>query len=297
MNSAKKYTVLLTLSAVAGGCGGHTGVTKTTTVAPAARPVYREATREQLLDHYNGLAHSLQSVNATVDLKPYAGSAYSGVITEYHEVKAFLLAERPYDIRMIGQVPVIGKTVFDMASNGQNFEVLIPSKNKFLVGPVSLTRPSSKPIENLRPQHLVDALLWPDIRKEEVVLPEEFNDELARYYVLSVLRGGYQSEFLRKIWFDRSDLHLARMQTYGPKGALLSDVRYAEWQAVDSADSGLREYPRAIRIDRPHDDYRLELTVAKVALNEQVPAERFTLTAPEGAEVVNLANTPEDQKP
>ena len=297
MNSAQKCTVLLTLSAVACGCGGRTGVTKTTTVPLAARPVYIEATPEQLLDRYNGLAHSLQSIDAIVDLKPYAGSAYSGVITEYHDVKAFVLAERPYDIRMIGQVPVIGKTVFDMASNGQNFEVSIPTKNKFLTGPVSLARPSNKPIENLRPQHLVDALLWPEVHKEEVVLSEEFNDELARYYVLSVLRGGYQSEFLRKIWFDRSDLRLARMQTYGPKGALLSDVRYAEWGAVNSPDSGLKEYPHTIRIDRPHDDYRLELTVSKVALNEQLPAERFRLTAPEGAEVVNLANAAEDKKP
>lgn len=294
MNSAQKCTVLLTLSAVACGCGGRGGVTKTTTVPPAARPVYMEATPEQLLERYNSLARNLQSIDATVDLKPYAGSAYSGVITEYHDVKAFLLAERPYDIRMIGQVPVIGKTVFDMASNGQNFEVSIPSKNKFLTGPVSLTRPAAKPIENLRPQHLVDALLWPEVRKEEVVLPEEFNDEMARYYVLSVLRGGYQSELLRKIWFDRSDLHLARLQTYGPKGALLSDVRYAEWQAVDSPDSSLKEYPRAIHIDRPHDDYRLDLTVSKISLNQQVPADRFTLDAPAGAEVVNLA---EEKKP
>jgi hypothetical protein len=297
MNSTQRCTVLLTLSAVACGCGGRSGVTKTTTVPPAERPVYMEAPPEQLLERYNALARNLRSIDATVELKPYAGSAYSGVITEYHDVKAFLLAERPYDIRMIGQVPVIGKTVFDMASNGQNFEVSIPSKNKFLVGPVSLTRPSAKPIENLRPQHLVDALLWPDVRKEEVVLPEEFNDELARYYVLSVLRGGYQSELLRKIWFDRSDLHLARLQTYGPKGALLSDVRYGDWRAVDSPDSVLKEYPHAIRIDRPHDDYRLELTVSKLVLNEQLPAERFTLNAPEGAEVVNLANAAEDKKP
>jgi len=294
MKSAQKCTVLLTLSAVACGCGGRGGVTRTTTVPAAARPVYLEASPEQLRDRYNTLARSLQSIDATMELKPYGGSAYSGVITEYHDVKAFVLAERPYDIRMIGQVPVIGKTVFDMASNGKTFEVSLPSKSKFLVGPVSLNRSSEKPIENLRPQHLVDALLWPDVRKEEVVLPEEFNDEAARYYVLSVLRGGYQSELLRRIWFDRSDLHLARLQTYGPKGALLSDVRYTDWQAVDSPDSALPGYPRAIRIDRPHDEYRLDLTVTKITLNQQLPAERFTLDAPAGAEVVNLA---EDKKP
>jgi hypothetical protein len=296
MNFARKCTVLVTLWALASGCGGHAGVRKTTTIPPASRPVYLEATPEELLDRYNLLARQVESLEATVELKPYAGSAYSGVISEYHEVKAFLLASRPYNIRMIGQVPVVGKTVFDMASNGHDFEVSIPPKNKFLVGPVSLNRPSAKPIENLRPQHLVEAILWPEVRKEEVVLPEEFNEESTRYYVLTVLRGGYQSEILRKIWFDRADLHVARLESYGPKGALLSDVRYANWQPLESPRAELKDYPRAIRIDRPRDEYRLDITVSKVAVNEPLAADRFTLDAPPGAEIVHLADSPENKK-
>jgi hypothetical protein len=297
MNFAWKCTVCLTLSALACGCGGRSGVTKTTNIPPATRPVALEATPEQLRDRYNSLARNLQSLNATVELKPSAGSAYTGVISEYHEVKAFLLASRPYNIRMIGQVPVIGKTVFDMASDGRDFEVSIPTKNKFLVGPVAYNHSSAKPIENLRPQHLVDALLWPEVHKEEITLPEEFNDELARYYVLTVLRGGYQSEILRKIWFDRADLHLARLQSYGPKGALLSDVRYSNWQPLEVLTSALAEYPRSIRIDRPRDEYRLDLSVSKIAINEPIAPDRFQLEAPQGDEVVHLTNTPEGQKP
>lgn len=289
--------VLLTLSALACGCGGRTGVVKTTNIPATSRPVYLEASREQLLDRYNLLAHNLQSVDATLELKPYAGSAYSGVITEYHDVKAFLLAARPYNIRMIGQAPVIGTTVFDMASNGQNFEISIPSRNKFLVGPVSLNRTSTKPIENLRPQHLVEALLWPEVRKEEVVLPEEYNDETARYYVLNVLRGGYESELLRKLWFDRSDLNLVRLETFGPKGVLLSDVRYGEWQPIETPTPDLKSYPRTMRIDRPHDEYRLDLTITKLVLNEPILPERFTLQPPAAAEVVQLTNGVEDKKP
>jgi len=287
----------LTLSAVACGCGGSSRVVTTKTVPVTSRPVELEATPEQLLDRYNALARNLQSLDATVELKPSAGSAYSGVISEYHEVKAFLLASRPYNIRMIGQVPVIGKTVFDMASDGHDFEVFIPSKNKFLVGPVATNRPSAKPIENLRPQHLVDALLWPEVRKEEVALPEEFNDESTRYYVLTVLRGGYQTEILRKIWFDRADLHVVRLQAYGPKGALLSDVRYGNWQPLSAPVSGLSEYPLSIRIDRPRDEYRLDMTVTRIALNESLAADRFDLQAPPGAEVVHLTDRAEDKKP
>jgi hypothetical protein len=287
--------VCLALSALACGCGGK-AVTKTTNVPAAARPVVQQSTQEQLLDRYNSLARNLQSLDATVELKPSAGSAYTGVISEYHEVKAFILASRPYNIRMIGQVPVVGKTILDMASDGKDFEVSIPPKNRFLVGPVSLNRPSDQPIENLRPQHLVDALLWPEIRKEEVTLFEEFNDESARYYILSVLRGGYKSEILHKIWFDRTDLRLVRLESFGPKGALLSDVRYSNWQPPDTSSSALAEYPRSIRIDRPHDEYRLDLAFTKVALNETLTPDRFQLQAPEGIEVTHLTDAPEDKK-
>ena len=297
MNSVRKRVVLLTLSALACTSGCRPAVTKTTTIPPATRPVAQEATPEQLLDRYNSFARNLQSLNATVEVKPTAGSAYTGVISEYHEVKAFLLASRPYNIRMIGQVPVVGKTVFDMASDAQNFEVSIPPKNKFLVGPVSLDRQSSKPIENLRPQHLVDALLWPEVRKEEIVLPEEFNDESARFYVLTVLRGGYQSEILRKIWFDRADLRVVRLQSYGPRGALLSDVRYSNWQPLDAPVPSLTEYPRVIRIDRPRDEYRLDMTVSKIALNEPLAADRFQLDPPAGAEVVHLSDSAGSKQP
>ena len=293
----RAYAVSVTLSALAGGCGGHSGVVKTTNVPAPSRPVALEATPEQLLDRYNGLARSLQSVDATVELKPSAGSAYSGVISEYHEVKAFVLASRPYNVRMIGQVPVIGKTVFDMASDGRDFEVSIPPKNKFLVGPVALNRPSAKPIENLRPQHLIDALLWPEVRKEEVTLPEEFNDESSRYYVLTVLRGGYQAEILRKIWFDRADLHVVRLESYGAKGTLLSDVRYTNWQPLQAPVAGLTEYPLSIRMDRPRDEYRLDMTVTKIVLNEALAADRFDLQAPAGAEVIHLGDPAGDKKP
>ena len=162
---AVAWTVLATLAAFAVGCGGGTKVSTKTVVPAAAKPVIKDATKEELLDKYNQIALGVKTVNTTVELKPTAGSRYSGVIEEYHEVKAFLLAARPASVRMIGQAPVIGTTVFDMASDGETFRVSIPSKNKFLVGQVATERNSSKPIENLRPQHLLEALLWPEIRK------------------------------------------------------------------------------------------------------------------------------------
>lgn len=302
----KTCMVLATLAAISCGCGGGRVVTGHTELPPAMRPVAKEATREELLDQYNQIAHSTQTVNATVELKPTAGSKYSGVIDEYHEVKAFLLAARPAQVRMIGQAPVVGTTVFDMASDGETFRVSIPSKHKFLTGPVVAEKNSSKPIENLRPQHLLDALLWPEIRKEEATFVREFNDENARYYVLTVLRGGYQTEVLREIWFDRADLQVARLQAFGPRGVLQSDVHLSGWQPLDAAASqsapstpanGTSSFPRAIRIDRPHEDYKLDLQVTKIVLNEELPADRFKLEQPAGSELVHVGDATENKQP
>ena len=102
--------------------------------------------------------------------------------------------------------------------------------------------PQRKPIENLRPQHLVDALLWPEIRKEEAVLFEEFNDEAARYYVLTVLARRLQNGNLAKDLVRSRRSARRAPPDYGPKGALLSDVRYADWQPC------VRPYPIGHRV-------------------------------------------------
>jgi len=308
MRCVETCLLAATLAAISCGCHGKT-ITSHRQIPAAERPVAKDATREELLDAYNAFARNMKTLNATVELKPIAGSKYSGVIDEYHEVKAFLLAARPAEIRMIGQAPVIGKTVFDMASDGDTFRVSIPTKNKFLVGSVAGERNSAKPIENLRPQHLLDALLWPEIRKEEAVTVREFNNEQGRYYVLTVLRGGYQLEVLREIWFDRSNLQVARIETFGPKGTLLSDVSFSDWEPLDSAPAqssasvfapttpapAVSSFPRAIVIERPHDDYKLELQVTRIALNEDIPADRFKLEQPAGSELVRVGETAENK--
>jgi outer membrane lipoprotein-sorting protein len=308
IKSAKHISFFVALTAAFYGCGGS-GKTATHVIPPAARPVIKDASEEELLEKYNAYVRRVKSVNATAELKTTTGSQYNGVIDEYHEVKAFLLASRPAEIRVIGQVPVVGKTIFDMASDGQQFELSIPPRNKFLEGPVAIERTSSKPIENLRPQHLYEALLWPDVQKAESVLFEEANDEVARYYVLTVLRGGYKTEILRKIWYDRSDLNVARFQSYGPKGVLLSDVRYSDWQPVTpdtsaansapeaSNSTAVLEYPRRIRLQRTHEEYRLDINFSKITLNEVLEADRFKITVPAGVEITHLGDAAEAKKP
>ena len=292
-------------------------VSHKTVVKPSQAPAaLQSATKDQLIDGYNRQAQAIQSLNAGVSMKLTAGSAYSGVIEQYNEVNGFILAARPASIRVIGQAPVVGKNIFDMVSDGSTFSIYIPSKNRFIVGPANLERRADKPIENLRPQHLVDALFWPVITDRPRVLFEEASEGAARFYILTVVRpeapreaGGSGDaasaapneqagpqhpipgwEIAQKIWFDRSDLRVSRIENFGSAGKVASDVGYANWQAT-----GATSYPWQINVTRPSDDYQLQITIKKITVNEPIAADRFSLPQPPGTDLVHLGdNTGDD---
>src|ERR1700676_1862393 len=154
-----------------------------------------EASEDQLLSSYNKQVRAVRSLQATVDLVPSTGTTYSGVIEEYHDVPGFILAQRPATVRVIGQAPVVAKNIFDMVADEKEFRIYIPSKNSFLVGPTALIRPSKKPLENLRPQHIVEALFWPELRPNANVLFEQFDFNVSRYYILTLLRQAESGRF------------------------------------------------------------------------------------------------------
>lgn len=254
----------------------------------------KEATQEQLVAEFNQQARAIRSVNAGVELKAIAGSAYSGVIEEYREVKGFLLAQRPGWIRVIGQAPVVGKNIFDMVSDGETFRIYIPSKNKFIEGPAQLAKKSEKAIENVRPQHLVDAIFWREFADGSPLVMEEAEEGAALFYVLTELRRrvlrGFEDnpetwEIVRKVWFERAELTVARVQMYGNGGKVVSDVRYRQWEPVSDV-----KFAKEMVMRRPVEDYGLEIRVTKLTLNEAIERERFELKQPEGVEVVKLGD-------
>ena len=252
-----------------------------------------EASEDQLLSSYNEQARAVRTLQATVDLVPSTGSTYSGVIEEYHDVPGFILAKRPATVRVIGQAPVVAKNIFDMVSDGEMFRIFIPSKNTFLVGSTSLARTSKKPIENLRPQHVVDALFWPELPASANVLIEQFDADPNRYYILTVVRqaDGGKLEIARKIWFDRANLRVSRVQLYGAVGRLDSDIAYSDWQPLAGAPApatAQTSYAHDIHIWRPQDDYKLEIRILKLTVNEEISADRFELAQPAGTELVRV---------
>lgn len=301
--AAASIALAATACLLISGCS----VSHKTVVKPSQAPsALQTATKAQLVDKYNRQAASIHSVNLSVKMKLTGGSNYSGVIEQYHEVNGFMLAAKPANIRVIGQAPVVGKNIFDMVSNGDEFHVFIPSKNDFIVGPTNLQRPSKKPIENLRPQHLVDALLWAPVSDRVPVLFEQANETQARFFVLSLLRRASSSnadasnsnqssadefEIAQKIWFNRADLNVSRIETYAPGGVLASDDRYSNWDSF-----GELHYARQIDVARPSDDYQLQVTIIKATFNEPIAPDRFILPQPPGTQLIRVGEESEESK-
>lgn len=273
---------------------------RTTVVRPSGAPQpLQVASKQDLIVRYNHQADSVTSLNAGVSMTLTAGSAYTGVIKQYHEINGFILAQRPAGIRVIGQAPVVGTNIFDMASDGETFRIFIPSRHEFITGPANLQRQSAKPIENLRPQHLTGAIFWKVIPDDAPVLIEEATEASTRYYVLTVVRGHNASgsttadwEIAQRTWFDRADLNVARVQTYESGGKLGSDVSYSAWSVFGDVS-----YPRRILLSRPDNDYKLDIGIKKVTFNETISADRFVLEQPPGTELVNAGEESQRAKP
>ncbi len=247
----------------------------------------KQASVADLVKEVNAWSQSVNTLTATVEFKPTTGSVYTGVINQYQTIGGFILLKEPALIRVIGQAPVIKTELFDMVSDGGEFRVYIPPKNKFIVGNNNSQRSAEKPLENLRPEHILNALLIPPIdNTKEKYFNEETQLPTGRsYYVLNIVETGSTGELRlkRKVWFDRADLSISRLQLYGPAGSLLEDIDYAGYH-----DFGGIRYPSEITLNRPEEGFTLSITIEKATLNQPIPPEKFVLKRPPNATLVEL---------
>src|SRR5580693_5223888 len=112
----------------------------------------QETTQSGLIDSINQQAEKIQSLKATVDIDTSVGGAKKGHQTDYKEIRGYVLARKPAMLHMIGLLPIVRTTAFDMVSNGQEFKVWIPPKNRFVVGRNAVQTHADDPMENIRPQ-------------------------------------------------------------------------------------------------------------------------------------------------
>jgi hypothetical protein len=151
----------------------------------------------------------------------------------------------------------------------------------------------------LRPQHFTDALLVRPVNASPgsnliYVRSEAFAEDVdtrpnakkgARvvrgYYQLDELapEGDGRARLLRRFWFDRfGEITLARLQTFGERGELTTDVIYRNPKSFGEATK--YTLPSDIEITRPQDRYSLRISYQvpeDVKVDQQWPGEVFVL--------------------
>ncbi len=226
----------------------------------------------------------VHSMKATVELRLSYENEDRTRVQEFHDAPGFILARRPGEIRTIAQVPVVRTTAIEMASNGQTFEVYIPSKKRFLMGDTKTDHPSEKRTENIRPNHILDALLIEPPRPDEIAVMENAVEGVTPYQVVSLIRTDNKKPRLaRKFWFSRQTLELSHMQILDEAGNTATLALYEEWSEENSLP-----YPTTVTVMRPVDGYSLRIHFLEPGLNETVPDDSFVLEAPEGVTVEHL---------
>jgi len=259
----------------------------------------KSATKDELIQIINSEAEKIRTLNATVDIDTSVGGAKRGKVTEYKEIRGYVLVRKPSMLRMIGLMPIVRNRAFDMVSDGDNFKLWIPPKNKFIVGRNDVVRPSNEPLASIRPQQIYDALLLQYIGADEIAVLENGSEMTLdaknhRWmeqsdYELDVIRRSSNGWYLdRKIVFDRVNLIPDREFIYDQNGNVVTDTHYK-----DVKEYGSVRFPSVIQIWRPQEEYSIVLTIVKMTVNEPIRDEQFALQQPPGSQLERLDQTPQ----
>ena len=325
-----RAAALIALAAAAlllSGCGLFR--TKTRIAVPQPLTPLVDADMPEMFAEINRLG-AVRSLNGKVDIQ-FLDTSYApcGLADKYRTADGRLVVQRPGQVYLIVQVPVIGTKVAEMSSTGGRFWAAVyqgdEKYRRFVTGSnaaqyekleadgagsspdcnaggrrreEAMQRATVSALSSLRPQHLTDAVLVPPVSFEDTrhvyAQSETYEEEpdtrpgaakgarvVRGYYVLAELelQAQNRARVTRRFWFDRvGTLRLARVQIYGDRGQLITDVLYSQPQPF--GEDGRLRLPAQVELTRPQDRYSIRLAFQEpgaVKVDQQYDPEIFVL--------------------
>jgi hypothetical protein len=261
---------------------------------PKAPSNVQSVTPEELVEQLNKRWANLNTLTATVDIYATMLRTQEGLAKDYPSCRGWILMRKPDELRVVGQY--FGVRVFDMASDGKSFTLLVPPKNKAIKGSNSVVRRSPNQLENLRPGFFFDAMIVRGLDEDNffsITADTETIEDAAKKhlylmpeYVLAITRHGTSSRRdtpIRVITFHRDDLLPYNQDLYDERGNLESQVTYSAYREFDGS-----MYPTRVVIKRPLEGIQILLKVEKVEKNVSLKEDQFQVKIPPGTEIQNL---------
>lgn len=258
--------------------------------------VVMTATADDLVRAINDRCDAIQSFTATVEFEATVGGPNKGKEKTYTSFTGYILLRKPESLRVIGKVPILHTTAFDLASDGNTFKLWVPHENKVFEGPNTVTKESPNTLENFRPNIFSDSLLIKCIDPNDLLTLTSDTDTkldpktkqlmMQVDYVLTVLQRKDDRRDLvpeRVIRFNRVDLRPYEEDIYDAKGQI-------QTQAIYGADQKFGDvmFPGSITIKRPLEEYQIVITFAKLVTNLKLNNDQFELKTPATAGVQEL---------
>jgi hypothetical protein len=256
---------------------------------PKAPENVQNATPDELVKLVNQRWDALKTLTITAEVTAHTREK------DEPGIRCNFVLQEPKMFRAVGRY--FGVMIFDMASDGANFTLVIPSKNLVIKGSDTATEKSATDWENLRPNDFLDAVtvrgLDPDDDYMVASDTETVEDAAKKHlyiepeYVLSVSRhkSGHENLPVRTITFHRDDMQPYDQYIYDKDGVLETQIFYSNYSTFSAG-----KYPSKIVIKRPQEGIEFDLAVEQVHENETVPlpAGEFDVEIPKGATIRQL---------
>lgn len=260
---------------------------------PKAPPVVQTATPEDLVKLINQRWDTMKTLTATVEIYATQTKTTEGTVTDYPSCRGFILMRKPQMLRVIGTY--FGAHIFDMASDGNEFKLVMPTKNLVVEGSNSVKEETTNQWENMRPNFFLDALAVRGLDSDNeymVASDSETTADAANKhlyiepeYVLSVMRRKNDLENLpvRQITFHRDDMLPYDQWIYDSNGVTETQITYSNYTTFSAG-----KYPAKVVIKRPREGIQLVLAVERVEENVELPGDQFQVKVPDGATIKKL---------
>ena len=259
---------------------------------PKAPAVTETASPDELVQQLNQRWDAVHSFTATVEIQ--ATETKAGAAKVFPSCRGYIVMEKPKMMRVAGTY--FGVKIFDMASNGKTFTLVIPPKSLAFEGSNDSKGTSPNPMYNLRPDFFFDALLVhsipPDDFYSRISDTETVEDPAKKHllitpeYILNITRhndGSHSDTPVRVITFHRDDLLPYQQDLYDDNGNLETEVFYSRY-----GDFGGNKYPSQVTIKRPIEGIQIAMTVERVVANPQLPDDEFAVKVPDGSKIEQL---------
>jgi outer membrane lipoprotein-sorting protein len=252
-----------------------------------------------LVKEVNDRYDAFNELTATVNLTAAIGHNDTGTETDYPTSKGYIVIRKPEMLEVVGLIPALHTTAFEMFSDGKTFTLYVPPKGRAVTGGMTVTKPSKNVLENLRPPMFLDSLLIRRIDDSELVSVTsdtrilDMNPKVHHViqepdYNLATYRkkeGSNQLIPLRVIHISRTTMLPYQLDIYNAEGMIETKTTYIY---SDDAELKKMKFPARITIERPLDNLTVTLDILKLNTNPELGDDQFKVDIPAGVTVEKL---------